>query len=151
MRLFASMGGVPADDRILAPALMLYSHAVELLFKSVFQRIEFKDGPVSSNPALDALLTKKYKHDLRKIQSDIRKQAGVEEIPLQLDTDVVELLDLLTQKHFLSVVLRYGTDSPNDYEDSFALVGLHGGLNQAWVKLYTYVDAVVEGALRARG
>jgi hypothetical protein len=65
MRLLESMKGVPADDRIVAPALMLYRHAVELALKSVFQRIHFDDGPVESNPELEKSIGKRYGHDLK--------------------------------------------------------------------------------------
>lgn len=147
MRLFDSMNGVPADDRILAPALVLYSHAVELLLKSLIQRIHFHDGEVAPNKELEASIASTYKHDLQKLHSHIESLDSSENLPQQLRSDIRELIGLLTQKHFLSVALRYGGNDSNDFEDSFSLFGLQGGLNQAWVKLYAFIDAVVDGEL----
>ena len=147
MRLFDSMNGVPADDRILAPALVLYSHAVELLLKSLVQRMHFHDGEVEPNKELEASIAETYKHDLKKIHCYIESLESSENLPQELRADVRELIGLLTQKHFLAVALRYGGNASNDFEDSFSLVGLQGGLNQAWLKLYAYIDAVVDGEL----
>lgn len=148
MRLFKSMDGVPADDRILGPALLLYRHAVELSLKSVFQRIRFQDGIIEADQAFEDSLAKSYGHDLTKSLRDINRLDSSEKIPRQIIAEVHELVDLLSEDQFKSVVLRYGSNSSNDYEDAFSQNELHRGLSQAWVNLYTFIDAVVDGEVK---
>jgi hypothetical protein len=144
MRLFEAMEGLPADDRILGPALLLYRHAVELSLKSVFQRIYFEDGTIEANQELEDSLAKKYGHDLTKSLGDIDRFGFSEKIPRQISAAVHELVDLMSQDHFSSAILRYGCASSNDYEDSFSQAILQSALKQAWVNLYMFVDVVVD-------
>jgi hypothetical protein len=65
-------------------------------------------------------------------------------VPEQIREKVHELVNLLSEDHIESVTLRYGSNSDNDFEDAFPLLGLHGGLNQAWQNLYVFLDAVVD-------
>lgn len=147
MRLFESMEGLPADDRILGPALLLYRHAVELSLKSVFQRIYFQDGIIEANQELEDSLAKKYRHDLTKSLGDIDRFGISEKIPPQINAAVHELVDLMSQDHFSAVILRYGCASSNDYEDSFSQSILHSGLKNAWVNLYVFIDIAVDSKL----
>lgn len=150
MRLFESMKGVPFDDRILAPALNLYRHAVELSLKSVFQRIHFEDGDVEHDKAFSKEMAGTFRHDLAKLLKEVEQIENYEQVPSDLKSQVRTLIEFFSEKHMESVPLRFGSDSNDDFDDSYSLVHLHGALSQSWVSLYSFVDSVVDKALSRR-
>ena len=141
------MNGSPVDDKIVAPMFALYRQGLELLLKSVLQRIHFKNRAIKFDSEFDRRLRDNYGHDLQKLHNHLEELFDNVLGHSDLKGKVGYLVQFFTDDARDLMKLRYGGAMLPDEVEPFNLVALHGELNQSWVHLCLYADLIVADQL----